>query len=94
MLTSSCSQILNSDWAQMKTARINYVGSHDVSIYPPLFFAFLVLFKIVLHDADGVHRDPTNPSQPVGCLGRTWGSGQGRGKVQEGQVPTSFLPPI
>ena len=77
----------------MKTARINYVGSHDVSIYLP-FFVFLVLFKIVLHDADGVHRDPTNPSQPVGCLGRSWGSGQGRGKVQEGQVTTSFLPPI
>ena len=37
MLTSSCSQILNSDWTQMKTARINYVGSHDVSIYPPFF---------------------------------------------------------
>ena len=63
-------------------------------VYIRPFFVFLVLFKIVLHDADGVHRDPTNPSQPVGYLGRTWGSGQGRGKMQEGQVPTSFLPPI
>ena len=76
----------------MKTARITYVGSHDVSIYPP-FFCISCAF-LVFHDADGVHRDPTNPSQPVGCLGRTWGSGQGRGKMQEGQVPTSFLPPI
>ena len=64
----------------MKTARINYVGSHDVSIYPPFFLHLLCFSKLFsMMQMEYTEIRPIRPNQSVVLAGLgVQGKGVGR----------------